>query len=198
MEKIAAKIVEFIGQNLEISDEEMLDVYRYGVEITLSSLINFFMIILCSLLLGDPTAGIVFMVCFIFLRSYTGGYHAEKYWRCNVVFVCTFFVTFMAAELFGYFRMNIFLSAVILAAGLIPVIKFAPVKNRHKILSENKIRKSKIISVILYTVLSVLSLLMVSLDIRYGYLILTVLLDISAMILTEVFMQKKGYHKTEE
>lgn len=194
MEKISKSIVKFISRNILVENEEMLDVYKYGIEITLSSLINFVMIIVCSLLLGNLAAGLIFMFCFILLRSYTGGYHAEAYWRCNVAFVFTFILTYFVGRLFDYVNLNIYAVVTIQLVGIVPIIKFAPVKNRHKILSESKRKKSRIISLILYGLFSVLSIVLCKFNIGYGYIILATTLSILVLILVEVFMQKKGYH----
>lgn len=197
MDKISKNIVKFISKNMPIDDEEMLDVYKYGIEITLSSLINFVMIIVCSLLLGDLTAGLVFMVCFILIRSYTGGYHAETYLRCNIAFVCTFILTYFVSGLFAHIDMNIYASITILLFGIIPIIKFAPVKNKHKPLSKCKRKKSRIISLILYILFFALSIFMHIFNTWYGYMVMTTILSVSVLILVEVFMQKKGYHISE-
>lgn len=197
MEKISKSIVKFISRNISVDDEEMLDVYKYGIEITLSSLINFVMIIVCSLLLGNLAAGLIFMFCFILLRSYTGGYHAEEYWRCNVAFVFIFILTYFVSRLFDYVDLNIYVVVTIQLVGIVPIIKFAPVKNRHKTLSENKRKKSRVISLILYGLFSALSIVLCKFKIGYGYMILATTLSISVLILVEVFMQKKGYHISE-
>lgn len=197
MEKISKSIVKFISNNIAIDDEEMLDVYKYGIEITLSSLINLVMIIVCSLLLKNLAAGFIFMFCFIFLRSYTGGYHAEAYWRCNVAFVFTFILTYFVGRLFDYINLNIYAVVTIQLIGIVPLIKFAPVKNRHKILSEIKKKKSKVISLILYGLFSALSIVLCKFNMGYGYIISATTLSISVLILVEVFMQKKGYHISE-
>ena len=63
-ERISQSIVDFISRNMIVDDEEMLDVYKYGIEITLSSVLNFVLIIISSLILRDITAGAVFMVLF--------------------------------------------------------------------------------------------------------------------------------------
>ena len=194
MEKISQTIVNFISQNIAVEDGEMLDVYKYGIEITLSSLLNLAMIIVCSLLLSDFAAGLIFMICFVLLRSYTGGYHAETYWRCNVVFVCTFILTYFAGRLFNYINPNVYTALGIMLIGIFPIIKFAPVRNRHKILSESKRKKSKVVSLILFVLFLILSLLMIVFDIWYGYLISATTLTVSVMIIIEVFMQSKGYH----
>ena len=65
MEKISQRIVCFISRNMTIDDEEMLDVYKYGIEITLSSVLNFVLIIISSLILRDLSAGLIFMAVFM-------------------------------------------------------------------------------------------------------------------------------------
>lgn len=197
MEKISQDIVDFICQNLAIDDEDMVEVYKYGTEITLSSLINLVMIMICSLLLRDLIAGALFMISFIFLRSYTGGYHAEAYWRCNVTFVITYILTFMAAKAFEYSNINSLTELIILILAFIPVMKYAPVKNRHKKLTENKIKQSRKIAFAVYELLSVLSIILCSFNIWHGYMILTTILSVSILIIVEVFMQYKGYHIAE-
>lgn len=194
MERISQSIVNFISQNMTVEDDEMLDVYKYGIEITLSSLINLVIIIICSLLLGDLAAGLTFMACFALLRSYTGGYHAETYWRCNVVFVCTFILTYFAARLLSSINQNVYTAMGFMLFGILPIIKYAPVRNRHKILSESKRKKSKVIALILFTLFLISSLLMIVFDIWYGYLIAATVLAVSVMIIIEIFMQSKGYH----
>lgn len=194
MEKIADIIVKFISKNMPVDDKEMLDVYKYGIEISLASLINFIMIIVCSLLLGDLASGFIFMTCFVLLRSYTGGYHAEEYWRCNIVFIFTFILTYFAGKIFSHIEVNIYAFITIQLIGSVPIIKFAPVRNRHKILSERKAKKSKIISLILYGLFSVLSTALCKFNIAYGYIISATLLSVQILIFVEVFMQKKGYH----
>lgn len=194
MEKISQSIVDFIRRNMTIDDDEMLYVYKYGIEITLSSLINFIIIIVCSLVVKDLAAGFIFMACFILIRSYTGGYHAETYWRCNMAFMCTFVLTYCVSKLFDYMSLNVYIVAVLLVFGIVPIIKLAPVKNRHKFLSESKRKKSRVISLILYTLFSVVSIVLCEINIQYGYLILTTILSVSILILVEVFMQSKGYH----
>lgn len=197
MEKLSQSIVNFISRNMTIDDEEMLDVYKYGIEITLSSILNFVLIIVSSLILRDLTAGVVFMALFIFLRSYTGGYHAETYLRCNIVFVCTFFITYFLAEFFEYIDSDISILAITVIF-YIPIRVFSPVKNRHKILTEVKRKCSRIVSTIVYFLSLLLTVLLCYHDIRYGYLLAATDIAVSVLILVEVYMQKKGYHPSSD
>lgn len=193
MERISQSIVDFISRNMIVDDEEMLDVYKYGIEITLSSVLNFVLIIISSLILRDITAGAVFMVLFIFLRSYTGGYHAETYLRCNIAFVCTFFITYFIAKLFEYIDSDISIFAIT-AISYIPIWIFSPVKNRHKVLNEKKQKRSRIISTVIYFLSLIMIVLLCLHNIKYGYLLAATDIAVSVLILVEVYMQKKGYH----
>ena len=149
MEKISQKILAFICRNMQV-DEEMKEIYKYGIEISVSSLINLMLIIFGGLLLGDLPAGLIFMILFIFLRSYTGGYHAETYLRCNIAFVFTFGVTFFVAQVISKLEYGMIISFVLLLLSYIPIWIFAPVKNRHKYLSEEKKKRRRIISAGVY------------------------------------------------
>lgn len=193
MERISQSIVDFISRNMIVDDEEMLDVYKYGIEITLSSVLNFVLIIISSLILRDITAGAVFMVLFIFLRSYTGGYHAETYLRCNIAFVCTFFITYFIAKLFEYIDSDISIFAIT-AISYIPIWIFSPVKNRHKVLNEKKQKRSRIISTVIFFLSLIMIVLLCLHNIKYGYLLAATDIAVSVLILVEVYMQKKGYH----
>lgn len=194
MEKISQRIVCFISRNMTIDDEEMLDVYKYGIEIALSSVLNFVLIIISSLILRDLSAGLIFMAVFIFLRSYTGGYHAETYLKCNIAFVCTFFLTFLNGRFLYSFNYGIYASGVMLVLSYIPIWFFSPVKNRHKFLSAEKIKRSRIISSVVYLLSAILAMIICLNDIWYGYLLAATDGAIAVLILIEIFMQKKGYH----
>ena len=198
MEKLSQRIVRFISRNMTIDDEEMLDVYKYGIEITLSSVMNFVMIIISSLILHDLTAGLIFMSLFIFLRSYTGGYHAETYLRCNIAFVCTFFLTFFIGRFLYFFNYGIYVAGIMLVLSYVPIWIFSPVKNRHKFLSAEKITKSRIISSVVYLLSSIFTVILCLSGIWYGYLLVATDSAIAVLILIEIYMQKKGYHQIGE
>ena len=197
MEKLSQSIVDFICRNMQV-DDDMADVYKYGIEVLISSLVNLLLILISGLLLGDIIAGLVFMIMFILLRSYTGGYHAETYLRCNIAFVCTFVVTFFAARYISTVDNGIVLTVGLLVLSYIPIWLFSPVKNRHKYLSVEKKKRSRIISFVLFFMSVIAAMLLFKNGIWYGYLLAATDVSISMLILIEVFMQKKGYHPSGE
>lgn len=193
IEKISQSVVAFIYRNMQV-DDEMAEVYKYGIEIIVSSLINFLLILISSLILGDLLAGIVFMTLFVLLRSYTGGYHAETYLRCNIAFIVTFLAVFFVARIVSNLNCNEVIGLILLGTAYIPIWIFAPVKNRHKYLSKEKIHLSRIISTAIYVISAVIAEFLCLNDIWYGYLLIITDVSIAMLILIEIFMQKKGYH----
>ena len=69
--QISEKILKFTSKHIEISSE-MKDVYQYGIEITLSSMLNITLVLLCSLILGNIIAGLLYLSIFIFLLLLLG------------------------------------------------------------------------------------------------------------------------------
>lgn len=197
MDRLSQSIVTFICRNMQV-DDEMAEVYKYGIEIFVSSLVNFLLIVISSLILSDLLAGIVFMTLFILLRSYTGGYHAETYLRCNIAFICTYLATYVIAQAISVMEHNIVITGAVLVLAYIPIWIFAPVKNRHKYLSEEKIRFSRVVSAVVYFLSALVAMILCLNNVWYGYLLALTDISISLLVMVEVFMQKKGYHPSGE
>lgn len=75
---IAQKTADiFCRQN--VADEEKKEIYIYGIELLVSSLIGAVLILGISIGIGKIWSGVVFLSVFILVRQYTGGYHADTY-----------------------------------------------------------------------------------------------------------------------
>lgn len=87
IKKLTNHILSYLISSNAIDDnEETKDYYRYGIEITISSLINILLIIIIGIVSGNALESIVFLACFIPLRQFTGGFHAKTYFLCNLSF----------------------------------------------------------------------------------------------------------------
>ena len=82
------RVVDFILdrqlKNGMISGEDT-SVYRYGYTLVLEVMINIIIAIIIGLISGELVSVALFMVMFIPLRSYCGGYHASKTWICIIL-----------------------------------------------------------------------------------------------------------------
>lgn len=195
---ISTKLYGFISRNYFIA-EDMTEIYQYGIEITLSSILNIILIICTSLLLGDILSGIAFLLCFVLLRKYCGGYHASTYFRCNTVFLLTYllvhFSTMLISEMMEKY---VWIAGIIILVTFIPILVFAPVKNVHRLLSTRDIRRCRLISVVVYVVFSLFAIFMCCVKIFYGTITIMTLVSVSVMMLVEILMQRRGYHEVQK
>ena len=152
---ISSKFVEH-----NIISKSVKDVYRYGIEITISSIIGFVITCLIGLLFRMLMQTMLFYVIFILLRSMTGGYHAKTYLKCNFIFsiITLFIVTFSKAAYemqitFGILTL-LFLPSIAI------FIWIAPVENVNKPIKAEKRVYWKSISIVTSVLLYLLSLLL--------------------------------------
>lgn len=187
IERIALKITNFIYGNAEL-DSELFEVYKYGAEITLSTLLNSILIIVASIVLSDMISGVVFLAVFILERSFVGGYHAKTYFMCNALFLLTYLSVYyldLVAEAINNEDLYSRILTVLILMGLIPIIAFAPVKNENKPLSEKHSRICRMIGITAYIIISISALAFHYSSNKYGSFIIMTLSSVSVMILIE-------------
>lgn len=167
---ISTKIVELWSRNriIDVTDKES---YGYGMELILSTLLNIMlMMILSFILIKHPIAFLPYMIVYIPLRLFAGGYHADRHWKCILYTQSTFvgwvmFINIMARYNAWYILVELML------AGLIIVV-MAPVEASNKPLNEKERRKQKYITWFIQGVVLMAVLLFVLL----GYLENTIVL----------------------
>lgn len=141
IEKIAQKIYAYMSRHIKV-DAELEDVYKYGIEITISSALNISLVMIISVLLRSPLSGISHLGCLLLLRSFCGGYHAKSYLKCNSLMVIFFVISYIGGKLLVYFNLTDFqLMSAVLMLAFLPIYAFSPVKNKHKSLTERKAKK---------------------------------------------------------
>lgn len=185
---VSSKILSFIFKFMEILPE-MKDTYQYGIEITISSIINVMLILLCFFALGDIFAGITYLAIFIFLRSYTGGYHATTYLRCNIAMVVTFIISFVLYKIITCYVFPLFICETAAIVNLIPIIIFSPVSNKHKPLNDKQRKRSYKLSLLIASTLSLIGLILYTLEIFIGAIIIITVTMVSMLIIIEFFCE---------
>lgn len=176
-------------------DSDMYDVYLYGIEISISSVLNIVLIILMGIVVHDIIAAVCFLAYVIPLRQFCGGYHASTYFRCNAIFVLTFLADYLVTKVITYFGMGTELMEAILLLSLIPVIMYAPVRNPHKEMDKAKREHCRKLGIVLSVTLSVLSVVLVFVERFYGSLLIMTQTTVSVMIVLEIILQRRGIHE---
>lgn len=149
---------QFVKRN--IISEDVQDVYTYGVEITISSLISFILVTIIGIIFKSLMQAMIFYVIFVTLRSMTGGYHASTYLKCNTIFS---FISLFTL-LFSKASSEIHLSVGIITLFFLPAVAIflwlAPVENPNKPIEEKKRIYWKSTDVIVSVLLYILSILL--------------------------------------
>lgn len=142
---LSKRISLFLCGNHVIEKEE-IEIYQYGFEIILSSLIGFILSIAVGCCLGMFFYALLYYGIFVILRLFTGGFHANTYLSCNLVFLLVSLSTLGISKIMMYTNIySIVAHIIIIFISAAVVIKFAPIENENKPLNfEKRIRNQKI------------------------------------------------------
>ena len=134
------------------NDKYPKEIYIYGIELLISSFISTSVILLIGVLTKTFFESVIFLVSFSAIRVYTGGYHSMTYLRCNIISASSYVAIVIFLYLFRGFIANL----IVLLSGyfltMILALVFAPVKHENKDLDKKDIKKYKLLSVIMITV----------------------------------------------
>lgn len=189
--RVAVKIADFLCKNNTIRDEDK-EIYIYGFEILFSNIINFTIVAVLGYLLGQFYQSMLFYIAFVITRSYSGGYHASTYLKCNLVFALVFLATMMISRILLPTISLVYL-LVFLAIYIGCIMEYAPIENSNKKLSESeklKYRKNSIIISIGWTII-VIALYYIAKE--YATTLTLTLVMIAMLMLIEVNKRKELY-----
>ncbi len=120
------------------SEKLPLDVCIYGLELIISSIIGAIIVLIASAILGDVWAGVIYLIALSSIRTFSGGYHAKTYLRCNIVLIITFALSYLA---YNYIVDNIrsavnMMIIVCLALTVMVLLFMAPIENDNKMIMD--------------------------------------------------------------
>lgn len=167
--------------------EENVDIYIYGFEIIVSSSINILIAMGIGLAFSQFFESIVFLVAFVNLRKYCGGYHAKTYLKCNIIFTINIIVVMIILKLLIFlpFSMHIITNVLF----ILTFSLFAPIKNEYKPISKKSEKKYKVIAVLLGVFFFSASTVLYFINFYYCVVIDTAMLSVAISMIIE--KQKK-------
>lgn len=142
--KVAAMITNYLCKNKTIHEDNK-EIYSYGFEIMLSNITNFLLILVIGLLYNNVIHTLVFYFVFVVTRSYSGGYHAKNYFKCNMIFASICFITLFLSNLLNK-NMSLVYLVVFLSIYLGCIFEYAPIDSENKRLTVEEKEKYKKIS----------------------------------------------------
>lgn len=123
--------------NMGMITKENINVYRYGYTLMFEMLINVIIAFIIGFFFHELSVVTFFLLSFIPLRSYCGGYHAPKAWMCVLLSNTFIIVVILFSENMDLnSNINFMFLVEIVCIGLI--ILMAPIQSPSKKLNENE------------------------------------------------------------
>lgn len=178
--------------NYKIISYEQKDIYQYGFEIMISSLITFFIVFVCGYVFNCIIPALVYFILFVMLRSICGGYHASNYFNCNIVFL---FVTIGVIVSYKYIHIEEFseLHYFICMLSLICTVVYSPIENENKPLTVAQKTKFRVLGTVMVLMISSASTVFkIKLVSSYSILMDMTLLVVSIFMLVAKLKREGG------
>ena len=140
----ACKVVSLFVRNSRIEENDR-EIFVFGLEIILSSVASIITVFLISIPFRQFLGTVFYLIMFIIIRQFTGGYHANSYQRCFFTFVFIYLLTTLLV-LFVSTETAQTLTIVFSWTSVFPVFLFAPVRNKNRELTLKETVKFRKIS----------------------------------------------------
>lgn len=187
---LANHIADFIYSNTELSEEQR-DIYVYGYEIIISSAVSFVLLIATGLIFGRLPESIVFFLTFYTLRQQTGGYHADTYLKCNLVFEINIISVMLLTLIDFPFAASLVVNISVFVLCLAVILILAPMENENKPIPPESRPKHKIAGLILTVVFEIASICLLK-HIEFSFCISMAMASTAFAMLINLNGRRKG------
>ena len=123
---ISRKVTDRLVSRSVIEDEEY-EIYQYGLEQLFTNLLNLVTLLVIGISIGMIWQGIIFVLAFMSMRKYAGGYHSTTPLRC---YFLTNIVILSMLSVMKYMEINIFIYWGLFIVSSIIILELSPVEIR--------------------------------------------------------------------
>lgn len=196
--EISKRISLFLCRKNIIKYED-IEIYKYGFEMICSTTLGFIITIIIGMILRMFFLSIVYYTMFVAIRQFTGGYHANSYFKCNMMFATVTSLVFVFTKMAVYSKTYTIPNHILfLILSFIVVLHFAPVENENKPLDQNQKKRNKNISVALTLIVSVLSCAIYVFSVQSSALMAFTQLAIAVLIVITKLVKEGGKDAEDE
>ena len=197
MFRYIAEDIAFLLIKNKIVDIEKRDECVYGAEVLLLNLSNILTALIISILTKSMLHFVAFMLIFVPLRIFTGGYHAKTSENCYLITSAMYALTVLCVKLMPDLYSNI--PAIITFAVLIvPIVLFAPVEHKNNPLKPNEHRRNRLISIVLTAVDSLIFIALFILSISTATSVMIFMAVDSILMMIGLLMNRIARSKNME
>ncbi|MDR0918504.1 MAG: accessory gene regulator B family protein [Oscillospiraceae bacterium] len=167
---VAQNIADYLRKK-NIIEQNKLDIYTYGFELMISNFISVLVALIIGMISSELIAVSIFMITFIMLRKFSGGYHADTYLKCNAFFALNVIIMIFLIKTID--SNNIWLHTAVCLIGLATIFILSPIENINKPLNNIKRKKYKKFSLGILLFITSISYILYIYKINY-YLVLDI------------------------
>lgn len=132
LKRISCKIVtRWVGQ--ENITKEIREIYEFGLEQIFSMIISLGTVMVIGFIMEQVLLGMIYILAFMFLRCYAGGYHASTQLRC---YLMTIFTTLGAFSAIKYLTISKIGLMILLVISSIVICLLSPVDTENNRIDE--------------------------------------------------------------
>ena len=112
-----------------VIDDCNREIYLFGVEQFLTTVLNIITTLVIGIVLGELWQSLLFVLLFMALRTYAGGYHASTPIGC---YLLTSSIITIALSVLKYIKINIFVCIGLLIISGVVILILSPVESKNK------------------------------------------------------------------
>lgn len=192
LHKLAEDISLYLITN-KIIDIEERDIYIYGIELLISTLLTSISILILAFFIGELVSAVIFLLIHFLLKSYTGGYHANYYYQCYIYSILNFIILIIAKTriLLAYKPV---VALALLVISIMIIFKYAPVTNKNNPKTEEEISRNKKVArkrVLLLSLIPILGYVVKAELIDIWFMMALTIFSIAYSIVINIFMKRK-------
>lgn len=167
--KSADKMTSVLICNNMIDNNES-KVYSYGFEILIAFIVNVTTMLLIGFLFGKFTYILFFLMCYCPIRQFSGGYHADNYFRCLLTFVFIILSTILIIE---NLNLYLFKNIITVTASIswVGICILCPIEHRSNPISDREKLTYKKVAVFVSTIILLMTVLSFLLNVFVDYFI---------------------------
>ena len=180
--EISKRISLFLCRKSIIKHDD-IEIYEYGFETICSTTLGFIITLVIGLIFRMFFLSIAYYIIFVAIRQFTGGYHANSYFKCNLTFsavtTCVFSLTKVAIYSKTYTIPN---HILFLFLSFIVIFHFSPIENENKPLDQKQKKRNRCIAIVLTLTVSILSCAIYIVSVQVSALLAFTQLAIAVLI----------------
>lgn len=128
--RISEKITGILVEN-KIITQESREIYRFGVQQGIMLLLNFFTLLIIGLIYRMIFEVLIFILAYVPLRSYSGGFHAKTHMKCYSISVIIINAVLLIIK---YMQISISIYCFLTFLSVLIILVLAPVEDENKVL----------------------------------------------------------------